>query len=185
MMSWQPRCRLSDDSTRYTFDGVLQEKDVMLRYVVEEVDRLKAMYEERLARTTAERGVAAAAKKQALERLSAAEARADKAACDAQAATCSLAELTKQDSSHAQQLKVGVPPPRSRALGVQSRRCHIKRMVQDGSHGCCLRCTCAALSCSRFGGERLPPCRWLRPGRRPQRREQHRGWQRLLGHSGG
>ena len=78
----------------------------MLKYVVEEVDRLKAMHEERLARAAAERDAAAAAEKQAAERLLAAEACADKAASDAQAAACSLAELTKHHASHAQQLKV-------------------------------------------------------------------------------
>ena len=90
----------------------------MLKYVVEEVDRLKAMYEERLARAAAERNAAAAAEKQAAERLSAAEACADKAAADAQAAACSLAELTKHHSGHAQQLKAGT-------LGLLSRSCYI------------------------------------------------------------
>ena len=97
--------RWTGEYARYTCDVALQEKDEMLKYVVEEVDRLKAMYEERLARTTAERDAAAAAEKQAAERLLSVEARADKAVADAQAAACRLAELTQHHSSHAQQLE--------------------------------------------------------------------------------
>ena len=62
--------RWTGEYARYTCDVALQEKDEMLKYVVEEVDRLKAMYEERLARAAAERNAAAAAEKQAAERLS-------------------------------------------------------------------------------------------------------------------
>ena len=128
----------------------------MLKYVVEEVDRLKAMYEERLARAAAERSAVVAAEKQASERLSAAEVRADKAAADAQAATCSLAELTQHHSSHAQQLKAELPALQLQDLGVLSKSCNNVGVDQDGSHCYCLRSyTCAALGFSCISGERL------------------------------
>ena len=88
----------------------VQEKDEMLKYVVEEVDRVKAMYEDRLARMTAEREAAReaaqSAERQFAERLSAAELRAEKAGVDARVATDALAELQKHLGALPQQLEV-------------------------------------------------------------------------------
>lgn len=80
----------------------------MLKYVVEEVDRVKAMYEDRLARTAADREAAQIAEKQALERLSAAELRVDEAMAESQAGAKALAELEKRLISLPQQLEVPI-----------------------------------------------------------------------------
>ena len=88
----------------------MQEKDDMLKYVVEEVDRVKVMYEDRLARMAAEREAARealqSAEKQAAERLRSAELHAEKAGADAQVASDALAELQKRLSALPQQLAV-------------------------------------------------------------------------------
>ena len=88
----------------------VQEKDEMLKYVVEEVDKVKAMYEERLVRMAAEREAAReaarCAEKQSAERLSAAELCAEKAGADARAAANALAELQKRLGALPQQLEV-------------------------------------------------------------------------------
>lgn len=82
----------------------------MLKYVVEEVDRVKAMYEDRLARMAAEREAAReaaqSAETQSAERLSAAEHRAEKAGADARAAADALAEAQKRLGALPQQLEV-------------------------------------------------------------------------------
>ena len=82
----------------------------MLKYVVDEVDRVKAMYEDRLARMAAEREAAREAtqhaEKQSAERLSAAELRAGKAGADARVAADALAELQKRLGALPQQLEV-------------------------------------------------------------------------------
>jgi len=91
-------------------DAWLQEKDEMLKYVVEEVDRVKAMYEERLTRTAAEREAAReaaqAAEKLAAERLPAAELRAEQAVADAKAAAQERATLEQRLAALPQQLEV-------------------------------------------------------------------------------
>ena len=82
----------------------------MLKYVVDEVDRVKAMYEDRLARMATEREAAREAaqttEKQSAERLSAAEVRAEKAGADARVAADALAELQKRLGALPQQLEV-------------------------------------------------------------------------------
>ena len=82
----------------------------MLKYVVVEVDRVKAMYEDRLACMAAEREAAAeaaqSAQKQSAERLSAAEHRAEKIGADALAAADALAEAQKRLGALPQQLQV-------------------------------------------------------------------------------
>lgn len=82
----------------------------MLKYVVEEVDRVKAMYEDRLARMAAEReaarGAAQSAEKQSAERIAGAEHRAEKSGADAQAAVDALAEAQKRLGALPQQLEV-------------------------------------------------------------------------------
>ena len=87
-----------------------QEKDEMLKYVAEEVDRVKAMYEERLARMAAEREdareAAQHAEKQFAEHLSAAELRAEKAGADARVAADALTQLQERLGALLQQLEV-------------------------------------------------------------------------------
>jgi len=91
-------------------DAWLQEKDEMLKYVVEEVDRVKAMYEERLTRTAAEREAAReaaqAAEKLSTERLPAAELRAEQAVADVKAAAQERATLEQRLAALPQQLEV-------------------------------------------------------------------------------
>ena len=78
----------------------------MLKYVVEEIDRVKGMYEDRLQRTMAQLDAARAADKQSQERLSAAKKREEQAVGGAQAAGRSLTELQQRLNALPQQLEV-------------------------------------------------------------------------------
>ena len=78
----------------------------MLKYVVEEIDRVKGMYEDRLQRTMAQLNAARAAEKESQESLSAANKCAEQAVQDAQAAGRSLAELQQRLNALPQQLEV-------------------------------------------------------------------------------
>ena len=107
----------------------------MLKYVVEEVGRVKAMYEDRLARMTAEqeaaREAAQSTEKRLAERLSAAELRTEKAGADAQVAADALAQLQKRLGALPQQLEV---PSCQQALACHccARRISLEDLLSSG-----------------------------------------------------